>query len=220
MKVLGRGVYSLTEAAKLTQLRPSRVRAWFRPIEDRAGLGVFQSDYPTVGDDRAISFLDLIEVYIAGRLRDANPPVSLQDIRKVHKKLSGDTGKTHPFCEREIYYSRGRIFTRPLNDVTGPVIEPLTNQSYINSVIMPFLEKIEYDHITNLAKLWYIAEGVVVDPSRSFGKPIVSEVGISTRVLAAAYEANGRDAARVADWYEIKPEHVIAAARFESRTAA
>lgn len=220
MNVLGRGVYSLTEAAKLTHLRPSRVRAWFRPLENRAGVGVFQSDYPSVGDDRAISFLDLIEVYIAGRLREADPPVSLQHIRKVHKKLSIDTGKPHPFCEREIYHSKGTIFTRPLNDTSGPVIEPLTSQTYINSVIMPFLEKIEYDHITNLARLWHIAEGVVVDPSRSFGKPIVSEVGIATRVLSASYEANGRDAARVAEWYEIKPEHVIAAVRFETGSAA
>lgn len=220
MNVLGRGVYSLTEAARLTHLRPGRVRAWFRTLENRAGAGVFQSDYPSVGDDRAISFLDLIEVYIAGRLREADPPVSLQHIRKVHEKLSGETGNAHPFCEKEIYHNRGRIFTRPLNDVSGPVIEPLTNQSYINSVIMPFLQRIEYDHITNLAKLWNIAEGVVVDPSRSFGKPIVSEVGIATRVLAAAYEANGRDATRIADWYEIKPEHVIAAVRFESRAAA
>jgi uncharacterized protein (DUF433 family) len=220
MNILGRGVYSLTEAAKLAQLRPGRVRDWFRSRDSLAGGPVFQSDYPSVGDDRAISFLDLIEVYIAGRLREATPPVSLQHIRKVHKRLSTDTGESHPFCGREIYHSSGKIFTRPLDDDAGLIIEPLTDQSYINKVIMPFLEKIEYDHITNLAKIWHIAEGVLVDPARCFGKPIVGEVGIATRVLAAAYEANARDAKRVADWYEIEPNHVIAAVKFEDRAAA
>jgi uncharacterized protein (DUF433 family) len=221
VNVLGRGVYSLTEAAKLTQLRPARVRDWFRLFEgSRPGSPVFQSDYPPVGDDRAISFLDLIEVYIAGRLREAVPPVSLQHIRKVHDKLSLDSGERHPFCTREIYHSGGKIFTRRLDDrASGSVIEPLTNQSYINIVIMPFLKKIEYDHITNLAKLWRIAEGVVVDPARCFGKPIVNAVGIATRVLASAYEANGRDILRVADWYGIDRVHVEAAVSFENGLA-
>lgn len=222
MNVLGSGVYSLTEAAQLTRLRPGRVRDWFRPNEgNRTGPSFFQSDYPAVGRDRAISFLDLIEVYIAGRLREADPPVSLQHIRKVHRKLALDSQQRHPFCTREIFHSGGKIFTRRLDDRdSDSVIEPLTDQSYINSVIMPFLEKIDYDHISNLAKLWRIAEGVVVDPSRCFGKPIVSAVGIATRVLASAYEANGRDARRVADWYEIDPIHVEAAVSFENRSAA
>jgi uncharacterized protein (DUF433 family) len=222
MDILGRGVYGLAEAAKLTRLRPARVRDWFGPHdENRAGRALFESDYPSVGDDRAISFLDLVEVYIAGRLREANPPVSLQHIRKVHHKLFLDTGQEHPFCTREIYHGGGKIFTRSFDDNTsGSVIEPLTDQYYINEVIVPFLQKIEYDQITNLAKLWHIAEGVVVDPARCFGKPIVSAVGIATRVLAVAYEANGRDAGRIADWYEIDPVHVQAAVRFESRAAA
>jgi uncharacterized protein (DUF433 family) len=222
MNVLGRGVYSLTEAARLAQLRPSRVRGWFRPLKaERAEASVFQSDYPSVGEDRAISFLDLIEVYIAGRLREATPPVSLQHIRRVHNKISLDTKERHPFCTREIFHSSGRIFTRQLKSSSpGSVIEPLTNQTYINEVIMPFLEKIEYDQFSNLARLWHIADGVVIDPARCYGKPIVSEVGIATRVLAGAYEANGRDTSRVADWYEIDPIHIEIAVNFERRTAA
>jgi uncharacterized protein (DUF433 family) len=215
MKVLGKGVYSLAEAAKLTQLHDSRVRAWFSTQEDRTRR-VFESDYPTAGGDIAISFLDLIEVFIVGRLRQATPPVSLQHIRKVQKKLSIDTGASHPFCVKEIYHGRGKIFTRSFNDESGALVEALTNQGYINEVIMPFLKKIEYDEITSLARLWHIAEGVVVDPERCFGKPIVEEVGIATRVLASAYEANSRDEIRVADWYEIEPRHVMAAVGFES----
>ena len=165
--------------------------------------------------DRAISFLDLVEVYIVGRLREANSPVSLQHIRKVHQKMSLKSGLRHPFCTREMDHNNGKILTVSMsgND-GGSVIEPLTNQLYINEVIKPFFSKIEYDHVTDLAMLWHIAEGVVVDPQRCFGKPIVGEVGIATRVLAASYEANGRDAQRVAEWYEIGPTHVDMAVNF------
>jgi uncharacterized protein (DUF433 family) len=222
MSILGNGVYSLAEAARLAQLQPNRVRDWFRLIEGNgSGRSLFKSDYPSVGDDRAISFLDLVEVFIVGRLRESTPPVSLQNIRKVHQKLSLESGQKHPFCTREIYHGQGKIFTRRLGGLEpGSIIEPLTDQLYISEVIIPFLQKIEYDHITNLAKLWRIAEGVVIDPTRCFGKPIVNAVGIATRVLAAAYEANGRNTERVADWYEIDPIHVESAVRFESRTAA
>jgi uncharacterized protein (DUF433 family) len=222
MTMLGRGVYSLTEAARLTQLRPGRVRAWFQSLESgRPGQPVFQSDYPPVGGDRAISFLDLIEVCIAGKLRAAEPPVSLQHIRKVHQKLSLDTGQKHPFCVRDIYHSGGKIFTRSMDDQSSnSVIEPLTNQRYIDLIIMPFLRKIEYDEVSTLAKLWHIAEGVVIDPARCFGKPIVERVGIATRVLASYYEANGRDVQRVADWYGIDAEHIELAVAFEHRIAA
>jgi uncharacterized protein (DUF433 family) len=222
MKILGMGVYNIAEAAKLSGLQPGRVRAWFRPGETNlSSRPVFLSDYPSVGDDRAISFLDLIEVCIAGKLRAADPPVSLQHIRKVHRKLSNDTGQKHPFCTREIYHSRGKIFTRPLNEPgTDAIIDPLSNQQYINAIILPFLQRIEYDEITDLARLWHIADGIVVDPARCFGKPIVEEVGIATRILASAYEANGRNSRRVANWYEIDPDHVEKAVKFERELAA
>lgn len=222
MRVLGKGVYSLTEAARLADLPPARVRNWFRitSLAD-SGRPAFVSDYSTVGGDRAISFLDLIEVAIAGKLRAAEPAVSLQHIRKVHAKLSAETGEKHPFCTREIYHNRGRIFTKKLSDpTTDEIIEPLTDQLYLQAVIMPFLEKIEYDACTNLARLWRIAAGVVVDPTRCFGKPIVESRGIATRILASAYEANGRDVDRVARWYEVEPGDVDAAVAFERVIAA
>jgi len=46
MGILGRGVYNLPEAARLTGLRPQRVREWFhgRPKE-RSCKPVFRSEY-------------------------------------------------------------------------------------------------------------------------------------------------------------------------------
>jgi hypothetical protein len=60
--ILGHGIYNLAEAARLTRLRTSMVREWFtgRSV-DQERKAVFKSDYDSVGGDRAIGFLDLVE---------------------------------------------------------------------------------------------------------------------------------------------------------------
>ena len=71
-----------------------------------------------------------------------------------------------------------------------------------------------------MAARWCIANMVVIDPKIGFGKPTIDGVGISTAILAASYEANDRDAERVADWFKVHAKHVLAAVAFERNLAA
>ena len=180
---------------------------------------VFRSDYPAVGGDRAISFHDLIELFVAGQLRDRG--VSLQTLRKVHTRLQADLRTKHPFCRREILTGDGQVFTLGL-DQRGQeeMIEVLRRQHAFPDILVPFLHRINYDEATAMAKRWSIADQVVIDPEIGLGKPIVEGIGIATAVLAGAYEANGQDAELVADWFRIHPKHVLAAADFERSLAA
>jgi uncharacterized protein (DUF433 family) len=86
-------------------------------------------------------------------------------------------------------------------------------------MVLPHLKDVTYDERTKLAKSWRIADGVVIDPRISFGKPIVSSCAIPTMVLSSAYEANGRDLERVAAWYGIGPDDVHHAVTFENTLA-
>lgn len=219
MNILGHGVYGLSEAARLTGLEPGRAREWFRGRKDGVRKPVFLGDYPGMDGDRAISFHDLVELFVAGKLRDRG--VSLQTIRKVHERLQADLKTSHPFCRREILTRGGRIFTLGLDDHgREEMIEALTNQRVFPDVLRPFLERIDYHEATAMARRWSIADRVVVDPAICLGKPAVDGVGIATAVLAAAYEANDRDAELVADWYKINAGHVLAAVEFERSIAA
>ena len=87
-------------------------------------------------------------------------------------------------------------------------------------VLLPFLEQIEYDEVTKMARRWLIADRVVIDPAIGLGKPIIDGIGIATAVLAASYQANDQDAELVADWFRVRPRHVIAAVDFERSLAA
>jgi uncharacterized protein (DUF433 family) len=71
-----------------------------------------------------------------------------------------------------------------------------------------------------MAKRWCIADLVVIDPSICLGKPIIESIGITTAILAAAYEANDQNPELVADWYKVHSKHVIAAVDFERLMAA
>ena len=59
----------------------------------------------------------------------------------------------------------------------------------------------------------------MIDPTRSYGKPIAAKSGVPTQVLAQAYEAEGSYKA-VAAWYEVDEAAVRHAVRYERRPAA
>jgi uncharacterized protein (DUF433 family) len=220
VNVLGNGVYDINEAARLTGLKRARVRSWFRGrVSDPSPRPVFQSDYEGTGGDNAISFLDLVEVFIAGQLRGHG--VSLQYIRRAHKKLRIDWQTKHPFSRQQIRTDGKEIFASWLDDPEWQSIyEVVTSNRVFETIILPTLHQIDYDPQSLLAIKWHLSDSVVLNPRVCFGKPIVEAIGITTHVLAASYVANAHNAKAVADWFSIEEEHVIAAVEFEKRYAA
>jgi uncharacterized protein (DUF433 family) len=216
--ILGHGVYNIPEASKLTRLRPQRVREWFTG-RTAARKPIFKSDYHAVRGDQVISFLDLVELFVAGQLRDHG--VSLQALRKVHRKLQSDLGTQHPFSREEILSDGKKVFVLGLDEKgTEEMVEVLSRQKVFVEILLPFLKRIDYDSATRLARKWCIADRVVLDPAICLGKPIVEKVGVATGILAAAFHANGRDAGIVADWYGVQQTDVLAAVSFEQSLVA
>jgi uncharacterized protein (DUF433 family) len=214
--MIGNGVYDLAEAALFTGLRRARARQWFEgrsddPIPDP----VFRSDYELANGIRSISFLDLVELFVGGRLREHG--ISLPFLRRVHGELQVKWRTKHPFSRKEIRTDGKRIFAYDLDEFEqGQVHDVRTGQMVFTRIVLPTLKKIEYDRATNLAMRWRLAPLVVLDPTVCFGKPIIEPIGITTHVLAASYYANGQNAKAVASWFEIKEIHVRAAVEYEA----
>lgn len=218
--LLGNGVYDYREAARLTGLKPQRIREWFRtPTAAAKRSSAFRSDYKPIDGDCAISFLDLIDVFVAGQLREHG--VSLQTLRRVYVRLQEELNTPHPFCRSELYSDGQIVFTRGMDEKGQKELkEVLTHQKVFPQILLPFLKQIDHDAATRLAERWHIAHLVVIDPRLCFGKPIVEEYSIPTAILADAYQANNQDAELVADWFNVNAEHVLAAVAFESNIAA
>ena len=218
--LLGRGVYSFSDAAKLTGLRTQRVREWFvgRGSES-ARAPVLHSDFEPIGTVHAISFLDLMDIFVVGHLREHG--VSMPTLRKVHCKLSQDFSTPHPFARKEMLTDGQAVFVRG-SDSTGEeeIYEALTRQKVFPTIILPFLKTIDYDQLSSLATCWNIDVGVVIDPRKCFGRPVVKRLFIPTYIIAAEFKANGSNAEKVAGWYNLTSDEVMDAVRFENGLAA
>lgn len=216
VSLLASGVYSFADASLYTGLRSARVREWF---SDSKRPRVFLSDYDDLTDQRLISFNDLIEVFIAGQMRERG--ASLRTIRESHRVLSAQWNVKHPFCRQELAVHQGKILYASLTgSQKDEVYDVLTKQRAFPDVIRPFLKQLRYDQATASATLWYLANGVELDPRICFGKPIVSKSKKPTYLIAAAYNANGRNEDVTARWYGITTDDVRAAVAFESSLSA
>lgn len=217
--LLGLGVYDLRECARLTGLDPKRVRRWFVPPPSEATRRpILTPDYPRVRGDTAISFLDMIDVFVFGNLRKHNVP--LQTLRKVYARLQRDYKQKHPFAYSRLATDGVEVFLRvPDMDGKDQLVEILTKQMVFPEIIEPFLKQLDYDPDTHLARLWRIGDGVLLNPGISLGKPVVDGVFVKTEVLAAAYHANKKDADAVARWYNVAPDDVMTAVLFEAGLA-
>ena len=212
--MIGQGVYTLSEVSQFTKVPLATVRSWFKQRPDGKGKGpVFESDYEPVGDDFAVSFLNLIEVHIASFFRDEG--VKPKIIRRAHEILQQELHTPHPFAHEDLSTDGARIIREKASGSSdAKYIDAISKQMLIPQ-FKDGLKSIHYNKATRLARAWGIDTGIVIDPGVSFGKPVIEKTGISTNIVANQYVANGRDAALVARLFKITETGVISAYRFE-----
>lgn len=179
---------------------------------------ILTPDYRPVGSAVAVSFLDLIDLLVVGRFRERR--VSLQSVRRVHERLRERLAQRHPFSHRKLLTNGKLVFIEWCNDLGDPQLEEvLSGQHAFPEVLRKYLAELDYSPDTDMALRWRIDDGIVLDPERNFGKPIVDEFGIATRVLSAAYAAN-ENVELVADLYGVSPLAVHQAVSFERKRVA
>ncbi|HEX4795577.1 MAG TPA: hypothetical protein VH370_17435 [Humisphaera sp.] len=208
-QMIGHGVYALSEAARYAGLPVGTVRSWFKPRSDHRGQGpLFRSDYGPIEDDYAISFLNLIEAYVARFFRKEG--VKAPILRRAHEVLQTELDTVHPFAHSALRTDGKRII-RQKGD--AELVDVISRQHFFGQMK---LSRIAYSPTSRLAQSWAISDGVVIDPTLSFGKPVVERTGVTTFVLANQYKANRGDAALVARLFSIKDADVLNAVKFEA----
>lgn len=215
--MLGQGVYTVAEVSKLTEMNPARVRTWFKHRSDGVGHGpIFQSDYQSVDDDYAVSFFDLIDVFVASQFRDQHN-VPMRVVRRAHSLLQKELDTKHPFCHSDLYTDGKRIFIDTANKLGNKRLSDVVSHQQFFRHIKEKLTHVDYSDITKLASRWRIADGIVIDPSISMGKPTIIKTGLTTYVLVNQYYANMKNSALVADLYDVSENDVVNAVNFEQR---
>jgi len=221
---VGVGLYTTTEAAGLAEVSPARVRGWVGGYH--AGTGkprreaVIHHDLPILEGKTALSFRVLIEVRFIRHFLRAG--VSWRAIRRAageaRRELLGPESHSLRFSTDGI-----TVFVRGLAEDGDSRARDLVANQYVMLLILEQTIKDEFDLEANdLIRAWHPrreAPLVLLDPRRSFGRPIV-EPGVPTRTLTDALAAEGGDEARVAALFGTAPEAVRQAAAFEMMLAA
>lgn len=211
--MLGKGIYSLTEAARLTGIASQTIRTWFVGRTDRQ-KPILEADYRPYKGDIAISFQDMIDAFFLSHFRVAG--VTLQRLRLINDNFQNRFGTKHGFCHERLRTDGATVFLEEADKVGGQkLVDLFNNQMVIPKVILPFLKSLEFDSKTHLANLWKIYDGVVVNPAVNFGKPIIKDSGISTSVLHDAFKGNQGNVEFVAACFNVRPDEVAAAVSFE-----
>jgi uncharacterized protein (DUF433 family) len=211
---LGKGLYSLADAARLVGDHYNKVRRWLDP-----DVGIVHRGFdPT---ERVISFVELMELHFIKMFRDEG--VSLQAIRRAAKTAAKQFRTEYPFAVKR-FDTDGRTIFATLVKEGGDkeLVEDLKKgQLVFSHIVRPFFRKLDYSTTADISHYWPRGKKgrVVLDPQRQFGQPIDSQTGVPTRALYDAVTANG-SIPKAASWFEVPEAAVRAAVAFERSLAA
>jgi uncharacterized protein (DUF433 family) len=224
--LLQTGIYTIPEAARLTDVSPWRIRRWLRGYEFKAKHGrhrsapVWTSQLEPIDNKMALGFLDLLEVHSVDAFISAG--VTWKTLREAHAKAQKLVGHSHPFCTHR-FATDGRAIFLELREKNEEIAlwDMRDLQRVFERIIRPFLRNVEFDSGSVPRRWWPRGKShlVALDPSRSFGQPIVFRDGVPTQTLARSAKANG-SLQEVARWFEINESSVREAVEFEQRLAA
>jgi uncharacterized protein (DUF433 family) len=221
LKLLGRGLYSPTEASRLTRVPIRRINRWTRGYWF-VHRGKPQWSGPIVGggaerisDAPFLDFADLIEVRCLSALRDKK--IGWSAIRLASLRAKDVLGTTHPFSS-DRFKVVGRSILAEIKDESGDrrLLDLVRDQWVFDELVMERLRRGLHYADKDQPQWWTPIDNrtVVVHPARAFGAPVVLPSGIRTRVLYGSFRAEQSHDA-VARWYNVTVEAVMDAVEFE-----
>lgn len=224
-QMLGKGIYTVPEAARLTGVSAGRIHRWIKgqgpETKTPRPAPVLSQEIPDVEGTKALSFRDLMEVrFIDAFLKHGVTWPALRSAAAVAAEI---LESTHPFSTKKFKTDGRTIFVEIAEKSGDPSLLDLVRRQYnIHAVVDPKLYEGLVFGVEGRAERWHPLwpdKKVVVDPEISFGQPSISRGGIPTYVLAGAVGAEG-SLARVAQLYGVPTASVRAAVEYEDRQAA
>lgn len=231
---LSRGAYSASEGLRLLNFSRSKasvrhvsrstVSRWLRGYHFGAeGEGhsepLWRPDYQNDDNLIELSFRDLIELRFVKAFRDFG--LALPTIRECYQRAAEEVQDERPFSTQKFRTDGKTIFLEITEGIKeGKLVDLRRRQNVFRTIVEPSLKDLEFDAST--VARWYPMgsnrKSVVIDPSRSFGRPIARS-GVPTEVLSRALEAEG-SIGNVVRLYDVTAAEVKDAIAFEKRLAA
>jgi uncharacterized protein (DUF433 family) len=225
--LIGRGVYSLSEAERLTRIPAKRVRRWAQGYSYwyrgrlRHTPPVIANQVDPIDGSPVLTFGDLIEIRFLDAFRQYG--VSWKAIKVAAARAQDLLGRRYPFSSKR-FKTDGYTILAELVPRSGDrmLLDLVRDQYAFDQIVSPYLYAgIEFDGLDEPTRWWPLGFGrqVVIDPARMFGAPIVAEEGIPTHMLANAMRIE-ESAEAVRAWYRVSDVALADAVEFEDSFAA
>jgi len=182
-------MYSFTEVAHLAHVSVSTVRNWLLGYTTTKGkVPPLFKGHPE--EEKACSFLQLIEIVVAAKFRKAEHE-SYKTVRIAYDNARKMFNLDYPFAHMELKAIGGHIVH--IMRVPGASLQAIDQpeQFTIPDLVQETLEQLEYEY--ELATRWWPVGKkipIVVDPQISAGLPVVQGRGITVDAIHKRFKAN------------------------------
>jgi uncharacterized protein (DUF433 family) len=209
---IGQGIYSLGDLRAFVAYDGSvqdgaRTLEWLTEVLNPVAHVRNQTDY---------SFSDLVSLFVVRELRRHG--VRPAKIRRAEEYLRARWNTDRPFVSDRIKTDGHEVYANDELAAAKPEqIEAasLGGQHAMLEPIRDHLRTVRYDH--GSASQWVPVTHVIVDPRVQFGDPVIRGTRVPTAEVATAATTVGAKQAAVV--YDVAPEAVKSAVRFEERLA-
>ncbi len=201
--------YRIGEAARYAQTSTQTAARWH-------GGGV-SPVLPPRKDRAELSYMQLIELAVVAAMRSEG--VKLRAIRAAREYVAGTLNSEHPFAEYRFKTDGTDLIVNyeqvdPTAGVDKLLYASRGGQLGWKEILDRRLREFEYED-DGIVIRWHVGgsdSDVVIDPRVSFGAPMIS--GAATWALRGRWDA-GESVADIADDFELSPDSVADALRFE-----
>lgn len=205
--------YTIPEAAHYLRLPVATLRSWVlgRPYPVKAGKRLSS---PVIrlparpeplgrglrgaaGGGHLLSFVNLVEAHVLSAIRREHE-IPFEKVRRAVAYLQREMRSNHPLAEQRIETDGVDLFVRRLGSLVNASRE---GQLAMRELLEAHLKRIERDPSGNAVRLFVFTRNwngdksfqqpkvVCIDPTISFGRPVLSGTGIPTAVIANRYKA-------------------------------
>lgn len=187
--------YSIGDAARYLRIPEGTVRSWTvgRTYPASEGTKQFKPVIPiSGGKPRLLSFTNLIEVHVLRAIR--HHQIELDKVRKALDYLEEEFQVSHPLARESFKTDGVDLFIKRY----GQLINALQQgQIELKDNFNEQLKRIEPDDTGLAIELYPFTRSdeidnpriVMIDPRVSFGRPVIADTGIPTRMVAERYRA-------------------------------
>lgn len=220
--LVGIGLYTPAEAGLLIGVQPGKLRRWLHgyQVGERRYDPLWRPQV-NLGDDKTyLGFRDMLEARVASEFIEAG--LSPQRVRRAIELAQAVVGE-RPLSTKWLKTDGRSVFLQIANedaDIEPKCLDLFRDQYAFARIVKESLRDIEFSN--NLPSLWWPRgqkAGVLIDPRRSFGKPIEEETSVPAEQLAAAAVAEGSVEAAARVW-DVPVRAVKRAIAFQQQLAA